>query len=164
MAFKLLDLDAPDIFDEIANEYAVLREDLIEPFPGAINALKHLSDSGIPLGLITQGQSESQRQKIERFGLASLFAHILIEGEFGVGKPDGRVFLYTLEQLGVDPKESWMVGDHLTNDVEGAQGVGIKGIWVDWRGTGLPEATSIRPDRIIGAISELAGVKRSTRR
>ena len=154
-AFARLSIDAPNISDEIADEYSVLREEFIEPFPGAIEALKHLSASGIPLGLVTQGQPDSQIRKIERFGLAPLFVHILIEGEFGIGKPDKRVFLHSLEQLEVEARDAWLVGDHLTNDVEGAQEVGIKGIWVDWRGNGLPETAPVKPDRIIQAISEL---------
>ena len=154
-AFSFLGIDAPQISNEMADEFTVAREKAVEPFPGAIETLKRLSASGILLGLITQGQAVSQRSKIERFGLAPLFGHILIEGEFGIGKPDRRVFLHTLEQLRVDPKDAWMVGDHLTNDVEGAQKVGMRSIWVDWRGNGLPESTSVRPDRIIQAISEL---------
>ena len=77
-----------------------------------------------------------------------------IEGEFGIGKPDKRVFLHSLKQLGVEPGDAWMVGDHLTNDVEGAQNAGLVGIWVDWRGDGLPDSTSVQPDRIVNAISE----------
>ena len=153
--FSNLGVDAPQISNSMADEFTVAREEAVEPFPGAIEALKHLAATGIPLGLVTQGQPGFQRPKIERFGLAPLFAHILIEGEFGIGKPDKRVFLHSLKQLGVEPGDAWMVGDHLTNDVEGAQNAGLVGIWVDWRGDGLPDSTSVQPDRIVNAISEL---------
>ena len=138
----------------MADEFTVAREEAVEPFPGAIEALKHLAATGIPLGLVTQGQPGFQRPKIERFGLARYLHTSSIEGEFGIGKPDKRVFLHSLKQLGVEPGDAWMVGDHLTNDVEGAQNAGLVGIWVDWRGDGLPDSTSVQPDRIVNAISE----------
>jgi putative hydrolase of the HAD superfamily len=48
-----------------------------------------------------------------------------------------------------------MVGDKLDWDVAGAQAVGIRGIWLDRRGAGLPRSSTIQPDYVIGSISEL---------
>ena len=48
-----------------------------------------------------------------------------------------------------------MVGDNLEWDVEGAQAVGILGIWLDQHGNGLPESSTVTPDRVIRAISTL---------
>ena len=48
-----------------------------------------------------------------------------------------------------------MVGDNLLNDVGGAQAVGIYGVWVDGQGTGLPEDSPVKPDRIVRSIVEL---------
>lgn len=54
-----------------------------------------------------------------------MFDYILIEGEFGAGKPDKSVFIHVLEKLDVAPQESWMIGDNLEHDMSGAQRVGI---------------------------------------
>ena len=155
LAFSRLGVDALTVAHELADMFTATRDIALKPFPGAIETLGHLVGSGIRLALITQGQADFQRPKIERFGLNSLFESILVEDEFGVGKPDKRVFLHSLEKLGAEPKDAWMVGDSLINDVEGAQKVGMTGIWVDWRGNGLLESTSVQPDRIITTISEL---------
>ena len=48
-----------------------------------------------------------------------------------------------------------MTGDNLYFDVGGAQDLGILGIWVDWRGTGLPADATVKPDRTVRYISEL---------
>jgi putative hydrolase of the HAD superfamily len=48
-----------------------------------------------------------------------------------------------------------MVGDQLEWEVAAPQRLGIKGIWVDVLGDGLPEASPVRPDRIIRRLSEL---------
>ena len=96
-----------------------------------------------------------QRDKIQRFSLAPLFNSILVEGEFGAGKPEPRVYLHSLEQLDTKPSDAWMVGDNLEFDVGAPQKLGIKGIWVDWQAGGLPLASSVKPDRIVNRISEL---------
>ena len=48
-----------------------------------------------------------------------------------------------------------MIGDDLNRDILGAQNVGVFSVWNDWRKKGLPDNTSIKPDRTITAISEL---------
>ena len=107
------------------------------------------------LALLTNGSAEIQRRRIEKHQLVSLFDYILIEGEFGVVKPDERVYLYALEQLKALPKEAWMVGDNLEWEVATPQRLGIFAIWLDVAGIGLPESNSIHPDRIIHTLPEL---------
>ncbi len=125
-----------------------------------------LRDSGVKLALITSGDGTFQRRKIDGCELASFFHCILIEGEFGIGKPDERVYLHALDQLAVRPEETWMVGDSLEWDVAAPQRLGITGIWVVWPASKyvmmqgfprseLPERSDVRPDRIIKRISEL---------
>ena len=155
LAFDNLDVRAPELAQEIVDVYLKLKSDMVQPFPGALDTLVSLGRSGVKLGLISNGNGAEQRAKVRRAGLEPLFKHILIGGEFGVGKPDPQVFNHTLRQLEVAPNQAWMVGDNLVNDVEGAQAVGIYGIWVDWRGAGLPDDSTVKPDRIIRSIVEL---------
>jgi putative hydrolase of the HAD superfamily len=83
------------------------------------------------------------------------FDTILIEGEFGAGKPDEQVYHHVLKQMKVEPAETWMVGDNLEWDVAGAQRVGILGIWLDIAGAGLPASSPVVPDRIIRSLDGL---------
>jgi putative hydrolase of the HAD superfamily len=48
-----------------------------------------------------------------------------------------------------------MVGDHIEFDVEGSQRVGLRGVWIDRPGTGLPVDSPVRPHRIIRSLREL---------
>ena len=154
-AFARLGIDAPDVARDLADTYAEMREGGARLFPGAIDTIQHFRDRGVRLGLVTNGGSEMQRGKLERFGLEPYFDCILIEGEFGAGKPDERVFLHMLEQFDVAASDTWMVGDDLQRDISGAQALGLFTVWVDWRGSGLSESSPVRPDRIIRSISEL---------
>jgi len=156
IALSSLGIDDGRLARELADSYGEEKEKAIFVYPGAIETIRHFKRAGIPLALLTNGSSEYQRSKIDRFGLAPFFSHILIEGELGMGKPDEQVFRHALELLGVvQPSETWMVGDRLETDVRPAQKLGIYAIWVDWRGDGLPESSAIQPDRIIRRLSEL---------
>lgn len=156
IALSSLRVDDNGLAHELADSYGEEKEKAMFIYPGTIETISHLRKEGIPLALLTNGSSEYKRKRIERFGLAPFFSHILIEGELGMGKPDEQVFRHALRLLGVvDPSKAWMVGDRLETDVRPAQKVGIYAIWVDWRGEGLPESTTVQPDRIIRRLSEL---------
>ena len=157
LALGQLGTEAPALVGEIVNVYMELKSDTVQLFPGARETLDTLGQQGKRLGLISNGNGPEQRAKVRSAGLEPLFESILIGGEFGVAKPDPRVFRHTLERLAVGSEEAWMVGDNLVNDVGGAQAVGIYGVWVDWRGGGLPESSVVKPDRIINSIAELVG-------
>jgi putative hydrolase of the HAD superfamily len=155
-AFDRLGADAPpSLVGEIAETYRARREEAASLFPGAVETLGQLRNAGVRLALITNGSAKGQRRKVERFELAGYFDCIVIEGEFGVGKPDERVYLHALAQLSARPSEAWMVGDNLEWEIAVPQRLGLRGVWVDWAGNGLPESTDVRPDRIVRAISEL---------
>jgi FMN phosphatase YigB (HAD superfamily) len=48
-----------------------------------------------------------------------------------------------------------MVGDNLIWDIAGPQSLGIRGIWHDWKGQGLPENARAIPYRIIRTVGEI---------
>jgi len=157
-AFDRLGIDASELANAVADTFSWERIEGIFVLPGATEALQRFLERGIRLALITNGAADAQRCTIERFGLASFFDCIVIEGEFGVGKPDGRVYAYALAQLDVQPEEVWMVGDNLEWEVAGPQQMGIRGIWIDAAGSGLPDDSPVRPDLIVGSLAELAGL------
>ena len=145
----------PDVAGATADAYRDLRTESIRLFPGSIDALQRLRGLGLPLGMVTNGTSADQRAKIERFGLAPYFEHILIEGEFGCGKPDGRVYRAAVAALGSAPRQTWFVGDNLEWDVAAPQREGLYGVWVDREQRGLRADAPAQPQRIIHALPAL---------
>lgn len=138
----------------IANHYRDLREARAVPFVGAIETLAWLRERGVKLGMMTNGAGPAQRAKIERFELAAHFEHIIIEGEFGVGKPHPKVYETLLRELGVSPADTWSIGDNLRRDVYPAMEMGMHGIWVDASDRGVPVDWR-EPDRVVRSICEL---------
>src|SRR6185295_5398895 len=62
-----------DLAARIASAYTRLRDDAIEPIPGAIDTVRWLRAQGCRLALLTNGSESAQRRKIDRFDLAPLF-------------------------------------------------------------------------------------------
>lgn len=147
--------DRPQLARAMAESYRDFRAAAIRLFPGALDALERLRDLGIRLGLVTNGTGADQRAKIDRFGLARYFDHILIEGEFGYGKPEPRVYTAAMHVLGTQPPVTWFVGDNLEWDVAAPQRLGLHAVWLDAARAGLPPGAPVRPQRIIHSLAEL---------
>jgi len=155
VVLRWLGHDEPHLAAQIYDAYRERRQAAVKPFPGAIGAReKHMSWS-IRLALITNGAGPSQRAKIDRFGLARYFSYILIEGEFGVGKPDERVYRSAMEALGVRPDETWIVGDNLEWEVEVPQRLGLGTVWIDLAGHGVLPDSHVTPDQVIRSLRQL---------
>jgi putative hydrolase of the HAD superfamily len=139
----------------IADRFTAYREEETFVFPGAHDAIDALKALGVKLALVTNGAAGIQRAKVERFALTHRFDHIQIEGEHGFGKPEERAYLHAMQALGVEARDTWMIGDNLEWEVEAPQRLGIYAIWVDTHGEGLPPDSAIKPDRIIRSLTEL---------
>jgi putative hydrolase of the HAD superfamily len=144
-----------DFCIRMADRYSVYREEQMQLFPGVHDAIDALKQHGVKLALVTNGAAETQRAKIVRFALEHRFDHIQIEGEHGFGKPEERAYIHAMDALGVRAGDTWMVGDNLEWEVVTPQRLGIYAIWMDAHGDGLPEGSTIKPDRIIRSLSEL---------
>ncbi|MXX18454.1 MAG: HAD-IA family hydrolase [Dehalococcoidia bacterium] len=127
----------------------------VAPFDDAIGTLETLRSQGYRLGMVTNGSSDTQRQKIGRWQLEPYFDEIVIESEFGRGKPDPGVFRQALAGTGASPDEAWMVGDNLYADIGGAQGVGVHSVWIHRERLEFPEDPPAHPHRRIGHFDEL---------
>jgi putative hydrolase of the HAD superfamily len=156
LAIRELGFSNDRLADKIADTYMVQKELAVSLVPGVLEALRSLKEGRIRMALVTNGGSDAQRRKIDKFRLDSFFDFILIEGEFGFGKPHADVFTKAMSELKLEPSETWMIGDDLERDIAGAQGVGIYSIWVDWRRSGLPSLSTVKPDRIIQRLAELS--------
>lgn len=157
VAQALADLghDADALPPLLAARYRALRDQAICLFEGAVETLQWLARRGVRLALVSNGTAAEQRAKLERFDLAGHFEHVAIEGEAGVGKPDPRAYELALARLACEPGDCWMVGDNLEWDVAAPQSLGMRAVWVDVAGAGLPDDARVRPDHVVRAIREL---------
>jgi putative hydrolase of the HAD superfamily len=155
LAFSDLGRDDLAVAHSIADDYRAMRAHAIAPYPGAIETLDAIRARGIPMALITNGEARNQRRSVEKYALERYFDCIVIEGEFGCGKPDERVFRHALQALCCDPAHTWMVGDNYEADIVTPHRLGMRTVWVDAAGAGVPADAPLRPHRVVASIAEL---------
>ncbi|WP_461671144.1 HAD family hydrolase, partial [Mycobacterium tuberculosis] len=98
-----------------------------------------------------------QYGKIDQVGIRSYFDCIIVSEEAGIKKPHARIFQMAAEILGLSPHECLFIGDHPTNDIQGAGNAGMETIWIEgyhaWN-----EDICIQPRHTIKHLSELRGI------
>ncbi|HUG26488.1 HAD family hydrolase [Piscinibacter sp.] len=96
----------------------------VELYPEVLAALQRLS-AAYPLFALSNGNAD-----IARVGLGPWFRGALSAREFGIGKPDPRIFIEACRRLGCEAGEVLHVGDDLELDVLGAQSAGLQTLWL----------------------------------
>jgi HAD superfamily hydrolase (TIGR01549 family) len=126
----------------------------------AVATLTALQESGLKLGLISNSWSTpgSRDEELRRTGLLDLLEVRVYSSAMDVMKPHPGIFRRALAELGVSADQAVMVGDMLEMDIRGAQGVGIRSVWLDNQGEGLPEEAAVQPDATIRQLGELVEV------
>ncbi len=126
-----------------------------EPMPGAAYTMPEIAaryrlaiicDTGYSPGAVL-------RQLLDRHGLLAYFEYTYFSNEHGMSKPDPRVFVHVLEELGVRPSEAAHVGDIQRTDVAGAQSAGMAAVhFVGANNADVPHSTG---DVIVSHFEEL---------
>lgn len=97
----------------------------VDFFDDVLPALTALA-ARYPLLAVSNGNAH-----VTRVGLGDFFAHSLSASDFGVAKPDARIFHAAAGMAGVAPAEVLHVGDDATMDVLGAMDAGMQAVWVN---------------------------------
>jgi HAD superfamily hydrolase (TIGR01549 family) len=137
---------------EVKNEWNMTLH--AEFIPGADKLLRELHALGYRLAIVSDGPVGNVDRVLADHDLLDLFDSLAISEALGVNKPDPRMFVHALDQLGVDRGEygrTIMVGNNLGRDVRGANGVGMISVWLDWspRYARVPGDPSEVPDHTI---------------
>jgi len=122
----------------------------VELFDDAMPALEYLA-SRYPIVSISNGNADLRRVGIDNFFRAAISAR-----EFGVGKPDPRIFHAAAGAVDLTPEDMLHVGDDATLDALGALNAGMQAAWMN-RGDALwPH--ELQPHATISTLMELCGL------
>jgi HAD superfamily hydrolase (TIGR01549 family) len=113
---------------EVSELWGSYHEDL-ELVEGAHEAIKALRKDNRKLVLISNCTPFFGRV-VQRLSLDSLFDTIELSSNVGFLKPDPRIFTRPLQQVGVEPRSSCVVGDQVMTDILGGTLLGTKTILV----------------------------------
>jgi len=129
-------------------------------YDDALPCLDALDAAGVRIGMITNGIVPFQMAKLDALGLTPRIEVFVASGEFGVAKPDPRIFEHARAKFDIRSGDACYVGDRLHTDAIGASEAGMLGVWLD-RGAA---ATAAELDhargagvRVIHSLDELPG-------
>jgi putative hydrolase of the HAD superfamily len=136
--------------------------------PGALDGLRQLADTGVPLGVVSNANGTVAEQlmtaKVLQVGAGHGVAVLVVidSAVVGVEKPDPRIFTFALEAIGVDDEilaRVVYVGDTIFADVRGAQAAGLRPLHLD------PYGDCPAPDdhEHVRSLADLAALVRSSR-
>ncbi|WP_371497148.1 HAD family hydrolase [Kitasatospora sp. NBC_00374] len=100
-----------------------------------VKALRAARSAGWTLGIVSNGGTRPQLEKIRRTGLGALVDGWVISEEADCLKPDPLIFEIAAQRCGVPPgpgwtSQTWMVGDHAPADIAGAEATGLRSVWL----------------------------------
>ncbi len=104
---------------------------LLRLFPKTPSTLIYLKSKGYHLGVISDGITIKQWEKLIRLGLNHFFDEVVTSEEAGVEKPDERIFRLALDCMGCQPTKSIMIGNKFNKDIIGAINIGMSAILVN---------------------------------
>jgi FMN phosphatase YigB (HAD superfamily) len=145
---------APSLVAPMARTYGDVRREsgvrFVEGFPEALEVLRH---RGYRLGLLTNGLSEVQWDKIRALDLARRLDVTVVGGDIGFYKPDERAFAALLGRLGARPADALFIGDSYEADIVGAHNAGMRTAWISADGANCPGA--VTPDYVFASTAEV---------
>jgi putative hydrolase of the HAD superfamily len=157
-ALESVGVGDPMVARRSAEKYNDYRKKYFTPFPGAVDVLQSLRSRGKRLGLVTNGFSETHREKIALLRIGELFDAIFIADEVGMLKPDPLLFAHACTTLRIPPSRSAMVGDRYDRDIRGAGEAGLFTVWLNVRKEALPAGATPLPDATCATIAEVGTV------
>jgi putative hydrolase of the HAD superfamily len=101
-------------------------------YPDVLETLTTLKKRGMILDVISNFDSRLVHI-LNGLGAGSLFENIFVSSRVGYAKPDARIFHAALNRHDLKPQNALHVGDSESNDFNGANRAGLKGILVDRR-------------------------------
>ncbi len=100
---------------------------------GVIPALEALGSRGLRLTVVSNANG-TLCAHMDRLGLTRYLHCVLDSCDFGVEKPDPRLFQIALERSGASAETTIHVGDLYQVDVLGARAAGLRGVLLDEHG------------------------------
>jgi putative hydrolase of the HAD superfamily len=145
----------PDLGRAVAEAFAAERDHAaVRPFEGAVDAVERLAETH-RVGLVTNGDPGTQRQKLTGIGLADAFETVVHGGYDTPPKPEPDPFDRALADLDATPERAVHVGNSLHSDVPGAKAAGVRAAWFTGGEVGGDTDPDPEPDYRIDALTEL---------
>lgn len=133
------------------------RLEVLRLSPATCSLLKALRPR-YKLLLLTNGDTQTQREKVAAVGCEEFFDAVVVGGEHAEQKPSVSIFRHCFTLLGVEAQDCVMVGDSLDTDIQGGFNAGVQAtVWINNTGGALPDG-SVKPDFTIPTVLDLPDI------
>ena len=132
---------------------------LLRLFPNTISSLIYLKGKGYTLGVISNGITIKQWEKLIRLDLHHFFEEVVTSQEAGVEKPNEKIFQLALDRMGCEAERSVMIGNKFNEDIMGALNVGMSAILVNSELTDSEREYLKRKNLNVEVIKDLEEIK-----
>ncbi len=149
--------------DEVERQYPLLLEAYAGAidthtvlYPGAMDAVATLSDSGCRVAICTNKPERLAKLLLDRLGVSGAFGALIGADTLPVRKPDPEPLREAIRRAGGAPDRALLVGDTVT-DRETSRAAGLPSVLVTF-GPGGAAVAELEPEAMIGHFDELPDV------
>jgi len=132
---------------------------LLRPFPETTSTLINIKAKGYRLGVISNGITIKQWEKLIRLGIYPFFDEVVTSDEVGFEKPHGRIFEEALNRMGCQAEKSVMIGNKFSEDIMGAVNAGMSAILVNSKLTPEEESKIEKENLDVQVISNISDLE-----
>ena len=125
----------------------------IQPFPGAVNLIRHLAERRVKMALVSSTPARNIEVVLSGLGIADLFQTVISGEDVTKGKPDPEGYLLAAERLGIRAERCVVIEDS-TAGVSAAKRAGMHCVALT---NTRPRSKLARADLIIDSL-EIIGV------
>ncbi len=132
LGLEAFGIEDPSFGEELAQKFREARLQSPTLYEDTFSVLDTLRDKGYRMIMLTNGSPSLQNTKLKLTPeLVPYFDHIVISGDFGIGKPDASIFEHVLNIANLDASDALMVGDNLMTDILGSSRVQMRNVWIN---------------------------------
>ena len=130
-ALEHADLPDDSAVDEEFTGYLAAYTRAWRSHPDALPTLARARHAGLAVAVLTNGDQAQQEAKLRATGLLDHCGRVFASSALGAAKPAAAAYDAVSRALDLLPDELLMVGDNLTNDVDGARSAGWRAVHLD---------------------------------
>ena len=87
-------------------------------YPGLLEFLDLCTRNGIKMYILTNNTCKEQIERLQKLDLLKYFSKVYTSEEFGIEKPDIKLFYYVIQDINCNKNEIVKIGDNYKNDIE----------------------------------------------
>lgn len=103
----------------------------VQVFDDVEPTFSELKNRGLKIGLVSNGFQKDLDHVLSELNLEKWFDSVVCIDSCNCAKPSKKIFLYALDDLGINPNETVFVGNSIKQDYDGALSVGIRPFLID---------------------------------